>query len=59
MNPDFEQNHFSRTAEGPNKIGHDSMRLLKSMCIDTYYEIINNFDLMGSVLLALKENSKF
>ena len=28
-NPDFEQNHWSRTAEGIYKIGHDSIRLVK------------------------------
>ena len=28
-NADFEQDHWSRTAEGIYKIGHDSVRLLK------------------------------
>ena len=28
-NPDFEQNHYSRTAEGVYKIKHDSFRLNK------------------------------
>ena len=29
MNPDFEQNHYSRTAKGTYRIGHDSLRLVK------------------------------
>ena len=28
-NPDFEQDYWSRTAEGIYKIGHDSIRLMK------------------------------
>ena len=31
-NPDFEQVHWSRTAIGTYKIGHDSIRLMKWMC---------------------------
>ena len=34
-NPDFEQDHWSRTAEGIYKIGHDSIRLMKWTC---YYD---------------------
>ena len=28
-NPDFEHNHYSRTADGVYKIGHDGIRLMK------------------------------
>ena len=28
-NPDFEQDHWSRTAEGIYKIGHDSIQFMK------------------------------
>ena len=35
LNPSFEQNKYSRTAEGIHKIGHDSIRLLKWIC---YYD---------------------
>ena len=28
-NTDFEQNHWSRRADGIYKIGHDSIRLMK------------------------------
>ena len=27
--PDFEQDYWSRTAEGISKVGHDSIRLMK------------------------------
>ena len=29
---EFEDNHWSRTAEGVYKIGHDSIRLMKWIC---------------------------
>ena len=50
-NSNFEQNHFSRTAKGIYKIGHDSIRLMKFICYydRSYYENINYFDLMGSI----------
>ena len=32
LNPDFEQNYWSRTAKGIYKIGHDSIRLMKWIC---------------------------
>ena len=32
LNPDFEQNYWSRTAKGIYKIGHDSIRLVKWIC---------------------------
>ena len=34
-NLDFEQNYWSRTAEGIYKIGHDGIRLMKWTC---YYD---------------------
>ena len=39
-NPNFEQNHWSRTAEGIYKIGHDSIKLRKFVCYNdrSYYE---------------------
>ena len=57
-NPDFEQNYWSRTAKGIYRIGHDSVRLMKWICYydRSYYENINYYDLMGSVLKTLKEN---
>ena len=32
---DFEQDYWSRTAQGVYKIGHDSIRLMKWIC---YYD---------------------
>ena len=57
-NPDFEQNKYSITSTGIYKIGHDSIRLMKWICYydRSYYENINYYDLMGSVLQSLKEN---
>ena len=59
-NSDFEQTYWSRTAEGIYKIGHDSIRLMKWICYydRSYYENINYYDLMGSVLKCLNEISK-
>ena len=50
-NPDFEQDYWSRTAEGIYKIGHDSIRLLKYICYYdiSYNENINFYDLMVSL----------
>ena len=58
--PDFEQDHWSRTAEDIYKIGHDCIRLMKWLiCYDrSYYDNMNYFDLMGSVLKCLNEKSK-
>ena len=58
-NQDFEQNYWSGTAEGIYKIGNDSIRLLKRICYydRSYYENINYYDMMGSVLKTLKENT--
>ena len=57
--PEFEQDYYSRTAIGIYKIGHDSIRIMKWLaCYDScYYEIINDYDLMGSVLKYLNEIS--
>ena len=49
--PNFEQNKYSITSTGIYKIGHDSIRLLKSICYydRSYYVNINYYDLMGSI----------
>ena len=59
-NSDFEQDHWSRTAEGIYKIGHDSIRLMKWICYydRSHYENVNYFDLMGSVCKHLNEISQ-
>ena len=59
-NPNFEQNYWSRTAQGVYKIGHDSIRLMKWICYfdRSYYENINYYDLMGSLCNHLNEISK-
>ena len=46
--PDFEQDHYSRTAVGVYKIGHDSLRFLKWLAqIDrSYHENIKYYELM-------------
>ena len=56
-NPNFEQNYWSRTAQGVYKIGHDSIRLMKWICYfdRSYYENINYYDLMGSICNHLNE----
>ena len=56
-NLNFEQNYWSRTATGIYKVGHDSIRLMKWICYydRSFYENINYYDLMGSVLKSLKE----
>ena len=53
-NPDFEQNYWSRTAEGNYKIGHDSFRLMKRLIFydRSFYDNMNYFDLMGSICLC-------
>ena len=58
-NPDFGQDLWSRTAKSIYKSGHDSIRLMKWMAYydRSYYEIINLYDLMGSVLNSLYELS--
>ena len=59
-NPNFEQNYWSRTAEGFYKIGHDSIRLMKWLVYydRSYYDNMNYFDLMGSICKYLNEISK-
>ena len=56
-NSDFEQNHYSRTAIGIYKLGHDSIRLTKWLAYyDRFYDGNKNYyDLMGSVLKCLNE----
>ena len=51
LNPDFEQNYWSRTAIGIYKIGHDGIRLMRWICYydRSYYENINYYDLIGSI----------
>ena len=58
--PDFQQDYWSRTAQGVYKIGHDSIRLMKWICYydRTYYGNINYHDLMGSILSCLNELPK-
>ena len=57
-NPNFEQNKYSST--GIYRIGHDGIRLMKYICSydRSYYENINYYDLMGSILICLNEISK-
>ena len=59
-NPDFEHDYWSRTATGIYKIGLDNIRLMKWFCFfdRSYYENVNYFDLMGSVLKFLNEISQ-
>ena len=54
-NSDFEQTYWSRTSQGVYKIGHDCIRLMKWICYydRSYYENINYYDLMASVLTVL------
>ena len=56
LNPNFEQNHWSGTAKGIYKIGHDSVRIMKWICYydRSYYENINYYDLMGSLCLSYR-----
>ena len=60
QNSDFEQNNWSRTAEGIYKIGHDSIRIMNWICYydRSYHENKNYYDLMGSICKNLKEISK-
>ena len=59
-NPDFEQDYYSRTATGNDKFGHDSIRLLKWLIYydRSYYDNMNYYDLMGSILKFLNEISQ-
>ena len=60
QHPDYEQDFWSRTAEGIHKIGRGSIRLMKWLIYfdRSYYDNMNCFDLMGSVLKCLNEISK-
>ena len=59
--PDFEQNYYSKTTQGPYKVSHFSIKLRK--WLDQYdrsfFEKINYFDLMGSILTCLDEISEW
>ena len=50
-NSDFEENYWSKTAQGVYKVGHDSFKLMKWLIYPdrSYFENMNYFDLMGSV----------
>ena len=59
-NPDFGQDHYSRTATSFYKIGHDSIRLKNWICSFYGSQYKNNYyyDLMGSIRKHLKEISQ-
>ena len=50
-NPYFEEDCFSRTAEGTYKTGQNSIRLMEWLIYydRSYYNNLNYFDLMGSI----------
>ena len=58
LNPNLEQNYWSRTATGIYKIGHESIRLMKWICYydRSYYENINYYDMMASICKYLKND---
>ena len=55
VNTNFEQNHYSRTAIGVYRSGHDSNRLMKQLIFydRSYYENIDYYDSMASLLTVL------
>ena len=57
-NPDIEQSYHSKTAIGVYKIGHDSIGLMKWIAYydRSYYENINYFDLMATILYCSKNS---
>ena len=59
-NPNFEQNYYSRTATGIYKKGKDSIRVIKWFVYfgRSYYEKINYYDMMGSILKSPNEISE-
>ena len=59
-NPDFQQDHWSQTAEGIYKIGNNSIRLMKWLIYydRSYYDKMNYFHLTGSICKSLNEISK-
>ena len=58
-NSDFEQDYYSRTATSIYKIGRDSIRIMKRLAYydSSYYQNINYYDLMRSILKCINENS--
>ena len=58
-NPDFEQNNYSKTSTDVYRIGHDIIRLMKWIWYydRSFHEIINYYDMMGSVLKFLNDVS--
>ena len=49
--PDFEQKYYSRTTDGIYKFRNDSIRIMNCIVyFETYFENINYYDLMASVL---------
>ena len=60
LNPDLEQDNWSKTAESIYKIGHNCIRLMNWLCYydRSYYENINYCCLMGSICNLLKEISE-
>ena len=56
-NPNFEQDHYSRTATGIYKIGHDGIRLTKWLVYfdRSYFESTGCYDLLSSVLKCSNE----
>ena len=55
--PDFEEICFSKTAESIYKIGHHGVRMMKWLVYygRCYYENMNQYNLMTSVLICLKD----
>ena len=45
---------LNQTPKGIYKIGYKTIRITKLMVFDRCFKNINSFDLVGSILLALK-----
>ena len=58
-NHDFEESFYTKTAEGIHKISRYSIQIMKPLCYPdrSYYENVNYFVLMATVLTCLKEVS--
>ena len=58
QNPVFEKDHYSRTTQSIQKIGHESFRLMKWLIYydRAYYDNINYYDLLGSIVKSIIEN---
>ena len=58
LNPNFEQNYWSKSSKGIYKVGHDSFRLMKFICYydRSFYENINYYVLMGSICIFLNNH---